>query len=77
VYGQLKSNPSVWSFSLAANDLRGNGETLEGMIRHIWPNPDRHGGTEGRAPTQNEAEAVLQIAITIINLCRGRLIKAM
>lgn len=75
VAGQLKANPSGWSFGLTANDVRSNGETLEGMIRHIWPNSDRHGGTGGRAPTQDEAEAVLQIAIAIIKLCRGKLVK--
>jgi hypothetical protein len=75
VAGQLKANPSKWSFGLPANGARNNGETLEGMIRHIWPNPDRHGGATKRAPTQAEAEAVLQLAIAIIELCRGRLIK--
>ena len=75
VAGQLKSDPSRWSFGLPANDARGNGETLEGMIRHIWPNPDRHGGASQRPPTQEEAEAVLQVAIAIIELCRGKLVK--
>lgn len=75
VTGQLKANPSNWSFGLPENDVRTNGETLEGMIRHIWPNPDRHGGAERRTPTQDETEAVLQIAVTIIKLCRGKLIK--
>ncbi|MFC5823644.1 hypothetical protein [Nonomuraea insulae] len=75
VAGELKANPSKWSFNLPANDARGNGETLEGMIRHLWPNPDRHGGGAKRSPTQSEAEAVVQMAIAIIELCRGRLTK--
>ncbi|WP_346115222.1 hypothetical protein [Nonomuraea maheshkhaliensis] len=75
VAGELKANPSKWSFSLPANDVRGNGETLEGMIRHLWPNPDRHGGGAKRSPTQGEAEAVVHMAIAIIELCRGRLTK--
>lgn len=75
VAGQLKANPSKWSFGLPENDIRGNGETLEGMIRHIWPNPDRHGGSQKRTPTQGETEAVLQLSIAIVELCRGRLAK--
>ncbi|MET7772441.1 hypothetical protein [Nocardia sp. NPDC005366] len=74
VAGQLKANPSKWSFGVPANDARGNGETLEGLIRHIWPNPDRHGASL-RTPTQQEAESVLQIAIAIVELCRGKLVK--
>ena len=75
VAGQLKSTPSKWSFGLPANDSRSNGETLEGMIRHIWPNPDRHGGATKRAPSQDEVEAVLQVSIAIVELCRGKLVK--
>lgn len=75
VAGQLKSDPSKWSFQLDANDVRTNGETLEGMIRHIWPNPDRHGGAQKRTPTQGEVEAVVQLAIAIVELCRRKLVK--
>jgi hypothetical protein len=53
VAGELKANPSKWSFGLPANDVRGNGETLEGMIRHVWPDPDRHGGATKRSPKQS------------------------
>jgi hypothetical protein len=77
VAGELKANPSKWSFGLLANGERNNGETLEGMIRHIWPNPDRHGGAEKRAPMQAEAEGVLQLAITIVELCRGKFVKVL
>lgn len=75
VAGELKNNPSAWVFGVPGNVGRTNGETLEGLIRHIWPNPDRHGGTSKREPTQAEAEAVVQIAVLIVNLCRGRLKK--
>lgn len=75
VAGELKANPGLWTFGLPANGDRSNGELLEGLIRHIWPNPDRHGGASKRPPTQDEAEAAVHVAILIVNLCRGRLTK--
>lgn len=75
VAGEIKANPERWTFGLQSNSGRGNGETLEGLMRHIWPNPDRHGGGTKRAPTQDEAEAAVVIAVAIVNLCRGRLSK--
>lgn len=75
VAGEIKANAAKWKFGLPASNVRSNGETLEGLIRHIWPNPDRHGGTSKRSPLQNEAEGAVQVAITIVELCRGRLVK--
>lgn len=75
VAGELKANPDRWTFGLPGNIGRSNGETLEGLIRHIWPNPDRHGGATKRPPTQEEAEAAVQIAVLIVGVCRGRLTK--
>jgi len=75
VAGEIKANPERWTFALPGNAGRTNGETLEVLIRHIWPNPDRHGGGAKRAPTPDEAEAAVQIAVAIVSLCRGRLSK--
>src|SRR5699024_3232883 len=75
VAGELKAHPTPWSFDLPANDGRSNGELLEVLVRHIWPNPDRHGGASKRSPTQSEAEGAVQVAVLIVNLCRGRLAK--
>lgn len=75
VAGELKANPTLWTFDLPANDGRSNGELLEVLIRHIWPNPDRHGGASKRPPTQSEAEGAVQVAVLIVSLCRGRLAK--
>ncbi len=73
VAGELKNNPTRWDFGLPANVGRTNGETLEGMIRHMWPNPDRHGGAAKRTPSQSEAESVVHLAVLIVALCRGKL----
>lgn len=75
VAGELKANPAPWTIDLPANGGRSNGELLELLIRHIWPNPDRHGGANKRPPTQSEAEGAVQIAVVIVGLCRGRLRK--
>lgn len=75
VTGELKANPDLWEFGLPGNNGRGNGEVLEGLLRHIWPNPDRHGGAAKRPPTQEEAEAAVQVAVLVVGLCRGRLTK--
>lgn len=76
VAGVLKSTPSSWSFGLPGAPGHENGAALEALIRHIWPNPDRHGGgSNTRVPSQTEAESVVQIAVLLVNLCRGRLIK--
>jgi hypothetical protein len=73
VAGEIGANPTKWDFGLESNAGRTNGETLEGLLRLIWPNPDRHGGASKRAPTQDEAEAAVAVAVLIVNLCRGRL----
>ncbi|MGH8512435.1 MAG: hypothetical protein ACREV8_00495 [Gammaproteobacteria bacterium] len=75
VAGELAAHPEKWDFDLPANGSRGNGETLEGLVRHIWPNPDRHGGAAKRQPTPAEAEAAVQVAVLVVLLCRNRLTK--
>jgi len=75
VAGEIKANATRWSFGLPANGGRGEGEVLEGMIRLIWPNPDRHGGAGKRTPTQDEAEGAVATTIAIVGLCRNRLTK--
>jgi hypothetical protein len=75
VAGELKANPHKWTFGMPGNAGRHNAETLEGLLRHIWPNPDRHGGGTKRAPTAAEAEGVVRIAVLIVGLCRNRLVK--
>ncbi len=73
VLGALKANPKGWTFVLATSSSSlSNVETVEGLLRMMWPNPDRHGGgTLTRAPSLTEAEAVVQIAVTVVTWGRG------
>jgi len=61
----IQDKPSKWTLGLESSDI-GSIETLYALLKMVWPNPDRHGGSESRQPTQLESEAVLQIAITIV-----------
>jgi hypothetical protein len=49
-----------------ANDL-GGVETFLAMLQLMWPNPDRHGDLHVRhTPSIEEARAVVQLAVTIV-----------
>lgn len=65
VAGCLKAQPNQWRLRLETNGSHGAVETLEAMLRLMWPNPDRHGGTARRMPSLEEARAVVQLAVTI------------
>jgi hypothetical protein len=44
------------------------------MLRLLWPNPDRHGGTNSRQPSLDEAQAVVHLAVTIVQWARADLL---
>ena len=77
--GQLRSQSPLYDLV-----LRDNGATpavipldaFEKILHMIWPNPDRHGSSEQRAPTQQEAQAVVQLAVLVVQWGRtGILVK--
>ncbi|WP_300908961.1 hypothetical protein [Corynebacterium stationis] len=70
----LQAKPSKWTFGLESNSI-GGVETLHALLKLVWPNPDRHGTGESRTPSQDEAEAVLHTAITIVQWVRGGLLR--
>ncbi|MFW8624832.1 hypothetical protein ACOI1A_12920 [Corynebacterium glutamicum] len=70
----LHDKPSKWTFGLKSNSIGGI-ESLHALLKMVWPNPDRHGTGESRTPTQNEAEAVLHTAITIVQWIQGGLLQ--
>jgi hypothetical protein len=66
VVGDLKAQPHLWNFVLESGGTVGSVQTLESMMRLIWPNPDRHEGGLKRIPTQAAAAAVLHLAVTLV-----------
>jgi hypothetical protein len=71
VAGELKAQPGRWNLGLESKGI-GGVETLEAMLRLVWPNPDRHGGRQpGRAPSLEEAGAIVHLAITIVQWGRA------
>lgn len=70
VVGQLDSQGGGWTLDLSTQQGIGSIEVLVGMLRLIWPNPDRHGGVEHRVPSISEAQAVVHLAVTIVQWIR-------
>jgi hypothetical protein len=73
VLGEMKTNPSALTFHLVSSSRTvSNVQTIEAMLRLVWPNPDRHGGAAGasRTPSLQEAQSVLQVAIAIVHFVR-------
>ena len=73
----LADKPSNWTFRLTSSSKTiGNVETLEAVLRLIWPNPDRHASGTARSPTYDEAKTVVQIAVMVVGCLRtGALVK--
>lgn len=69
----LESKPGKWTLTLTSSSKTvGPVEALIGMLRLIWPNPDRHGSGAGtsRVPTQAEAEQVVRLAVFVVGWLR-------
>lgn len=68
VLGSLRTaNPApIWKTVLPGADLSHDVAPLISMLTLMWPNPDRHGGASKRTPTTEEAQAVVGLAVTII-----------
>lgn len=69
VLGQLGSAQSapLWEMILPGNDQSHDVAPLVAMLRLMWPNHDRHGGTAPkRTPSPEEARAVVTLVATIV-----------
>jgi hypothetical protein len=66
VMGDLDNQGHVWRFCLPGSDLSQDVAPFVSMLRLLWPNPDRHGGGVKRAPSLQEARAVVTLAATIV-----------
>ncbi|MFE6255138.1 hypothetical protein [Agromyces sp. NPDC057865] len=75
VAGELKAHPDRFVLRLSPEGATQSSSTLEGMLRLIWPNPDRHGAGERRTPTLDEAGTVVGIAVLIVQWARDGVVQ--
>lgn len=68
----IANSPDRWQTTFPQRETR-DVEPIVGMLRMIWPNPDRHGGIDGasRPPTLEEARAVVTLAASLVQLGRS------
>jgi hypothetical protein len=74
IVGEIRANPLCVTFALADNGLNQQtqpADTLIGMLRLVWPNPDRHQGPNHRTPDLQEARGIVQLAVTLVQWVRG------
>jgi hypothetical protein len=71
----LRNGGQKFDFVLT-NDL-GGVNTFLAMLQLMWPNPDRHGDLQQRhIPSLEEARAVVQLAVTIVQWARdGQIVR--
>jgi hypothetical protein len=62
----LNEQPDLFWLELEGPDKSASTAPLIWMLRLMWPNPDRHGGADSRKPSLMEAQAVVHLAVTIV-----------
>ena len=77
VVSHLHSQGHLWQLSLPGPNEDYSVEPLVAMLRLLWPNPDRHGSPQHRRPpTLVEAQAVVHLAVTVVQWGRdGQILK--
>ncbi|MGH3219635.1 MAG: hypothetical protein ACRDPY_13160 [Streptosporangiaceae bacterium] len=70
VVGILNSQGSIWKLGLHGHDGSQSVDPMVAMLRLIWPNPDRHGSDASREPSLAEAQGVIHLAISVVQLAR-------
>jgi hypothetical protein len=76
--GQLRSELATWTVATLDNHQQASAETLLAMLETVWLNHQRHLGADGsraQPATQDEAEAVLFLAVTIVQWFERGLVK--
>lgn len=71
VIGILNSQGQLWRLALQGYDRSESVAPLVSTLRLMWPNPDRHGGQGSRQPSLVEAQAVVHLAVTIVQWARS------
>ncbi|WP_422734465.1 hypothetical protein ACN26Y_06470 [Micromonospora sp. WMMD558] len=71
VLGQLRSQSDRWRLAVPGPEQNHSIDPLVTMLQTIWPNPDRHAAGNPRTPSLAEAQAVLHLAVTIVQWGRS------
>ena len=71
ILSTMEAKPSKYRLGLESSSrATTNVDTFIGMLRLIWPNPDRHETGASRPPTEDEARHVLHLAVLVVNWVR-------
>jgi hypothetical protein len=70
VVGSLNAQGSLWQLVLHGHDDSRDVVPLAAMLRLMWPNPDRHISGKSRKPSLDEAQAVVSLAVAIVQWAR-------
>ena len=74
VRGELRKPDTKWQLLLSDADGSHSVEPLLAMLDRLWPNPDRHVDGKQRTPTLEEAQAVVHLAVTVVQWGRSGVI---
>lgn len=69
VIGQLRDNRAGWVAEIVTDptDRSSGVDVIRSMMQALWGNPDRHGGgASWRAPELEEAQALVHLAVTLV-----------
>ncbi|MEV0581292.1 hypothetical protein [Nonomuraea sp. NPDC050310] len=69
--GQLKGQGGAWRFEIPGPQQGHEVEPLVEILKLLWPNPDRHANGQGRPPLLEEAQAVVHLAVTVVQWIRA------
>ncbi|MGH3696787.1 MAG: hypothetical protein ACRDRX_22860 [Pseudonocardiaceae bacterium] len=75
VIGDLRSQPQRWKLVLPGTNSDFSANRLVLMLELIWPNPDRHGGGTPAVITLEQAQAVVHLAVTIVQWGRVQVLQ--
>ncbi|MEP7193532.1 MAG: hypothetical protein ABI903_11770 [Actinomycetota bacterium] len=76
--GRLRSTLETWTVATLDDQQQASAGTLLAMLETVWQNHQRHLGADGKRAqpaTQDEAEAVLFLAVTIVQWFERGLVK--